>query len=195
MDAAFQVRREHPASARTASAPPTTRGGRVAIGGEPAGRVLCYTVEPATNAAGAAPQPDRSHIEWTDDNSSIYAHAVRNDLADLSLYDWWLSASGPVVVERRRDGDREGPAGLTRTSTSRRVLPDLAHGTPGEAISASRTCSPRAGGRWRSVFSDGTYEIGANGLVIESGRTLLKKPNAIVFDPERAPCGGTPSSR
>ena len=69
--------------------------------------------------AQARDEVDQSHIEWTYEDSSIYAHAVRNDLADLSLYDWWLSTSGPVAS----NGD------ATATRRTRRPRSDLGSAT------------------------------------------------------------------
>ena len=48
----------------------------------------------------------------------------------------------PDRVGGRRDGNQR-PAGLTRTSTSRRVLPDFAHGTPGEPFRLLGPVPPR----------------------------------------------------
>ena len=75
-----------------------------------------------TCRTGGAPEPERSHIEWTDDNSSIYAHAVRNDLADLSLYDWWLSASGPSCPTGDATATKKDPPASLGPQTPRRVL-------------------------------------------------------------------------
>jgi tRNA A-37 threonylcarbamoyl transferase component Bud32 len=188
MDKAFQVNVNNRTATQGECATDHQAVSPYSIGGEPAGRVLCYTVEPETNAAGVAPQPDRSHIEWTDDNSSIYAHAVRNDLGDLSLYDWWLSASGPVISS--------GDATATEKDAPSSLGPQLRDGsyvislTPHEVKRYRFTFlfEGSSGGTVAIRLSDGTYEIGAKGVVIESGRALLQKPNAIVFDPEQAPC-------
>jgi hypothetical protein len=189
MDAAFQQGANARQAPHGECVTDTLAEGTYAIGGEPAGRVLCYTVDPATNAAGSAPQPGRSHIEWTDDNSSIYAHAVRNDLADLSLYDWWLSASGPIVSAGDATATKDPPASLGPRLRDGSYLISL---TERQASHFGFSDLFPHGGTLAVHLRDDTYEIGANGLVIESGRTLLKKPNAIVFVPERAPCGGTP---
>lgn len=54
--------------------------------GDPSGQVTCF------RAAGAA------HIQWTDDNQFVYATAERADLADLDLFNWWLTEAGPLVA-------------------------------------------------------------------------------------------------
>ena len=84
--------------------------GSYTIGGEPAGRVLCYTVTRSGRFSSALPA--QSHIEWTDENASIYAHAIRNDLGDLSLYEWWLTSSGPLLPSEDAVRAKDPPPGL-----------------------------------------------------------------------------------
>ena len=66
------------------------------IDGDRAGRVLCYTITRESLLPDPTDNPEESRIEWTDENALIYAQAVRNDLSDLSLYEWWLASGGPV---------------------------------------------------------------------------------------------------
>jgi hypothetical protein len=56
------------------------------IQGEVAGRVLCYLKE----------EQRESWIEWTNVGLRIYAYALRRDLDDTALYDWWAAEAGPV---------------------------------------------------------------------------------------------------
>ena len=156
------------------------------IGESRAGRVLCYTLKQRDEV-------DQSHIEWTYEDSSIYAHAVRNDLADLSLYDWWLSRSGPVASNGHATATKKDPPAslgprlrdgsylisLTPRQVSHFGFPDL-------------FTTPGGGGTLAIHLGDGTYELAADGTVVQSGRTLLTKPDAIVFVPEQAPVCGTP---
>ena len=151
MDAAFQQGANARQAPHGECATDTLAEGTYAIGGESAGRVLCYTVEPSANAAGvgaaAGPVPHRMdrrqqlHLRACGSGRPRRPQPVR--VVALGV------RSGPV--ERRRDSNQR-PAGLTRTSTSRRVLPDLRSRSARRAISASRTCSP-TGGRWLSVFA------------------------------------------
>ena len=156
---------------------------RYTIGGQRAGRVLCYTI---TGEGG------QSHIEWTDENSSIYAHAVRKDLGDLSLYEWWLSSSGPVASR--------GAANAAEKDTPASLGPGLRDGSYQLSVSKPQASQfrpdlfPQLGSpaTLEIHLIDGAYEIAADGAVIENGQTLLEKPNAIVFVPASAHCGGRP---
>jgi DNA-binding SARP family transcriptional activator/Tol biopolymer transport system component/tRNA A-37 threonylcarbamoyl transferase component Bud32 len=154
------------------------------IGGSRAGRVLCYTLN--------RDEVDQSHIEWTYEDSSIYAHAVRNDLADLSLYDWWLSTSGPVASNGDATGTtKDPPASLGPRLRDGSYLLSL---TPRQVshFFPDLFTTPGRGGTLAIHLGDGTYELAADGTVVQSGRTLLTKPDAIVFVPEQALVCGTP---
>ena len=89
----------------------------------------------------------------------------------------------PGRLERRRHGDREGPTGLARTSTSRRVLHDLAHATGGEPVGFTVLFVVERGDgggpsqRWH------LRDRGQRRRDRER-RALLQKPNAVVFVPE-----------
>jgi serine/threonine protein kinase/DNA-binding SARP family transcriptional activator len=155
------------------------------IGGSRAGRVLCYTLK--------RDEGDESHIEWTYEDSSIYAHAVRNDLADLSLYDWWLSTSGPVAS----NGDatattKDPPASLGPRLRDGSYLISLTPRQVSHFGFLDLFTKPGRGGTLAIHLGDGTYELAADGTVVQSGRTLLTKPDAIVFVPEQASICGTP---
>ena len=76
MDAAFQLKANIERAPDGECATDALAVTPYTIGGEPAGRVLCYTHEIYGRSAHA------SFIEWTDENASIYAQAVRNDLGD-----------------------------------------------------------------------------------------------------------------
>jgi serine/threonine protein kinase/Tol biopolymer transport system component len=182
MDAAFQI------NANNTQAPAgecATRHLAVAdytIDGERAGRVLCYTI-----GAGLSRQqigePSRAHIEWTDENSLIYAHAIRNDLGDLTLYEWWLTSAGPVVPAGGGDPiakDRPSAvAGAPRDGTY------LAFPRGGCTNTEFATLSCR-------LHIDGdAYEleaIGGDSSLSETGRILIQKPDAIVFAPITGYC-------
>ena len=75
MNEAFQVNVNNKAAPEGECASDHLAVGSYTFEGEPAGRVLCYTV-------GLSPSA-QSRIEWTDENASIYAQAVRNDQGDV----------------------------------------------------------------------------------------------------------------
>jgi DNA-binding SARP family transcriptional activator/tRNA A-37 threonylcarbamoyl transferase component Bud32 len=176
MDAAFQAganRFQAPdgecATDRLAVTPYT-------IDDQPTGRVLCYTID-AGFRDDPGEGPSRSHIEWTDENALVYAHAVRNDLGDLSLYEWWLTSAGPAVSS----GDGTSPLEKDRPSGLAGFLRDGTYLISYEGHVAT--------GRETNLIRllDGTYEYGIDGDVPERGTTYFQKPNTIVFAPVQCP--------
>ncbi len=187
MDAAFQI------NANTTGVP----GGDCSaeheamspytIGGERAGRVLCYTAA-ASEFDVLSGEPDRSHIEWTQENGLIYAHAVRNDLGDLSLYEWWLTSAGPIVPAGSDPAlstkDPPAPVGSRlREGSYLILLTDEEANDPGVWGSSGVT--------YAMHLDDGAYQAAEWGNIYERGRTYLRKPNTIVFAPTS--CVGTGS--
>lgn len=151
------------------------------IGGEPAGRVLCYTL--------VIGDTETSHIQWTDENSAIYAHAIRNDQADLTLYEWWLSSSGPV--------SSAGDATVTaKDRSAAAAVPPLREGSYLVSVSEPdrvtgvnlRDASGRPLVTYRMHIEDGTYEFVRDDVFVESGNVLLSKPDLVVFDPLTGEC-------
>ena len=164
------------------------------IGGNPAGSVLCYTVEGGTGAQFIGAQADeeivkQSHIEWTDENSSIYAHAVRHDLADLSLYQWWLTSSGPVVTNDGTAVEKDPPAALEPVLTDGSYMVSISERDQKEAGESGFVLPEVGFGTVTMNLHEGSYEIGVNGEFPETGTVSLRKPNSVVFAPNRAPCG------
>ena len=95
MNAAFQVNANNKAAPEGECAIDRLATSPYSIGGEE--RRPGPLLHGGAGALHARNCRAQSHIEWTDENASIYAHAIRNDLGDLSLYQWWLTASGPVL--------------------------------------------------------------------------------------------------
>jgi hypothetical protein len=120
----------------------------------------------------------QSHIEWTDENASIYAHAIRNDLGDLSLYEWWLTSSGPRVP-----AEDSVPI---KDSSLRGAVARLHDGT--------YMTNPRGGcagftGSTCALHIDGTsYHDAIDGERNETGDLLLQKPNTVIFSPHTGYC-------
>ena len=140
------------------------------VGGEPAGRVLCYTV--------SVDRVDRSHIEWTDENATIYAHAVRDDLGDLSLYEWWLSSAGPTVPSG-------GGAPALEKDRSAAASPRLRDGS--YLVSLQHDADRSDAGTYAIHIEDGAYEKSFDGTVDEHGSVLLREVNSVIFDPDTCP--------
>ncbi len=184
MDDALQVNVNNTQAPDGECATETLAVGAYTIDDEPAGRVLCWTIERNSQPAlfGSGNAPDQSHIEWTDENASIYAHAVRNDLADLSLYEWWVTSSGPIVPGaggESSEKDRPGPIELAPGDGSYLVSP--AGGCGGVR---GVDCAMHVDGEtYRLVFSDDPPNVAS-----EVGSLLLQKPNAVVFSPVSGFC-------
>ena len=157
--------------------------GPYTVDDEPSGRVLCYTIERSRQPGlfGSGNESDQSHIEWTDDNASIYAHALRNDLGDLSLYEWWVTSSGPIVP-----GAGDAPAGKDRPAGASRSLGEGSYlFSPAGGCAGERgfDCAMHIDGDlYVKVFADAPDDPA------EEGSVLLQKPNAVVFAPEQGYC-------
>lgn len=186
MDEAFQINANVMRAPDGECATDTLAVTPYTLGGDPAGRVLCYTVDrlevPALFGSGGT--PDQSHIEWTDDNASIYAHAVRNDLGDLSLYDWWVTSSGPVLPTEGAVPSKDAPrlgAGARLADGSYLVVP-----VDGCAGFAGHTCALHIDG---TSYGDTIIGAGSNDSN-ETGTLLRRKPNLLVFSPTSGWCAG-----
>jgi DNA-binding SARP family transcriptional activator/tRNA A-37 threonylcarbamoyl transferase component Bud32 len=170
MDMAFQVNVNNTRAPQGECATEHLAVGAYTIGGEPAGKVLCYTVQ-VGDARRATGEPARSHIEWTDENVSIYAHAVRDDLADLSLYQWWLGSSGPVAAA---NGDTDA---VVKDASASVTIP-----RDGSYLATTGPCSSVRLGNCILRIQGSAYELrNWNGTPFESGGVSLSKPNLVVF--------------
>jgi DNA-binding SARP family transcriptional activator/Tol biopolymer transport system component/tRNA A-37 threonylcarbamoyl transferase component Bud32 len=181
MDDAFQVNANNKAAPDGECATDHLAVGSYTIGGEEAGRVLCYTVKRGSFTEELPPQ---SHIEWTDENASIYTHAIRNDLGDLSLYEWWLTSAGPSSP----DGSvptKDSP----RTASGPRLTDGIFLAVPprGCAGFEGETCAMYIeGDSYRLMIKP--FDTPANPS--ETGSLLLQKPDAVVFSPTSGYCFG-----
>ena len=73
------------------------------INGTAAGEVACYVEE------GTSPGTTDSVIVWTDEELRLLGRAVREDPADLTLYEWWRTQGGPWRTEASPSKDGEPP--------------------------------------------------------------------------------------
>jgi DNA-binding SARP family transcriptional activator/tRNA A-37 threonylcarbamoyl transferase component Bud32 len=184
MDEALQVNVNNKQAQEGECATETVAVGPYTVGNEPAGQVLCYTIERNSQPGifGSGNAPDQSHIEWTDENTSIYAHAVRNDLGDLSLYEWWVTSSGPIVP-----GGSDAPTEKDRPTGATGSVPgDGSYlASPAGGCSGFRgvDCAMHINGdTYTQVFSDPALQPA------ERGAILLQKPDAVVFSPVTGYC-------
>jgi serine/threonine protein kinase len=143
------------------------------IGGQRAGRILCYTI---TREPVRFNQESQSRIEWTDENASIYAQAVRSDLGDLSLYEWWVTSSGPLLPNEDAVRTKDLPPALADA----RLRDGTYLVTPKNGCVSGATCALHVDG---TSYWD-AYGAGPN----ESGTLLLEKPNVVVFLPASGYC-------
>ena len=150
------------------------------IGGARAGHVLCYTFTSEGKLVDPRDTIEQSRIEWTDENALIYAQAVRNDLSDLSLYEWWLTASGPVPPGEDTVPAKDPPDELANVRVqdgSYLVTPDGTCASFKEA-----TCALHIDG---ASYRDA---IVGEADPTEIGTLLLEKPNRVVFSPTTGFC-------
>jgi serine/threonine protein kinase/DNA-binding SARP family transcriptional activator len=185
MNETFEVNVNNKSARNGDCATDTLAVGRYTIDGELAGRVLCYTIErgPFFDERLSGGFPNQSHIEWTDDNASIYAHALRNDLGDLSLYNWWRTSSGPVVPS-----DQGAAVVVKDRPRAASVLPP----DDGSYLATTGECDPTRSGTCIMHIQGSAYgirffnqtEISA----FDSGEVVLRKPASIVFAPRIGYC-------
>ncbi len=185
MDAAFQLSADARQAPEADCSTEHLGVSSYAIDGERAGRILCFTIEPGRFGRTVG-EPDRSHLEWTQENGLIYAHAVRNDLGDLSLYQWWLSSAGPIV-----------PAGSDPSLSVKDAPASFGSSLPDGSFLYVHTDEDRgipqvaglSGVTYTIRLDGGAYLAAEFGNVYERGTTYLSKPNTIVFAP--ATCFGS----
>jgi class 3 adenylate cyclase len=77
--------------------------GAYTVNGSRAGDVACYVEE------GTSPGTAESVIVWTDEELVVLGRAIRGDVADLTLYEWWRTDTGPWRTEASPPKDGEPP--------------------------------------------------------------------------------------
>jgi serine/threonine protein kinase len=156
--------------------------GPYSVGGERAGRVLCYEI------AG------RSQIEWTDERLFVYAIAFRPDLGDLNLFDWWADQAGPVDTTSASPVLRKDV-----TTTGALVRPGLYLTNISGTDTRSRPLRFNASkigvgttsdwtGTWALRLGDGTYALTHDGTTVEGGSYVIAKGPSVVFSRTEGTC-------
>jgi serine/threonine-protein kinase len=135
------------------------------VGGEDRGRVMCHRLQ----------DQSVSVVAWTDENLLVLGQAIRNDLGDLSLYDWWLSA-GPTDPATPPEKDRGGAAVEFPQGT---FLAEVTDEQDLREMGISGQLSATVG----ILLADGTYRTTINGpaYAYAAGTYVLTKGPTAVF--------------
>jgi TolB protein len=145
------------------------------VGGEGRGRVMCFRTD------------GESTIAWTDENLLVLGQAIRDDLGDLSLYEWWITA-GPTDPDTAPEKDGGSAAAAFPQTT---VVSDVTDeddlrelGITSEGVSATQAI----------VLADGAYRYAAQAAAgfLEPGTYVLSKGQTVAFtaDPSSSFCPG-----
>jgi len=127
------------------------------VNGSPAGEVACYVVD------GTSLSTTDSVIVWTDDELLVLGRAVRGDAADLTLYTWWQSETGPWDVSSANPPKDGEP-------------PDMIQGEF-EAV----------GDAWTLTFEDGRFGESRFGPDYGDAELLFAKPSTVLLYHRLAP--------
>jgi serine/threonine-protein kinase len=136
------------------------------VGGGDAGRVLCVR------------RDGRSEIAWTDERVLVFAHAIRDDEGDLSLFAWWVAAGpNPPGSATMKDAAAEVEAFPTESYAVTVTEADNVQIPPGMQGIVGLTS-------WFIRVEDGRYELRYNGsFEAEVGPYVLAKGGELVFGP------------
>ena len=136
------------------------------VNGIERGQVACYVNERASGLSAAT-----SVIVWTDEELLILGRALRDDAADLTLYEWWRTEAGPSESSALapKDGAAELVDGFFELTIERGDRGGGGLADPSWVRTWTLKLSAEEG-------FDGvpTYE--------EGGELLFGKPNILIFD-------------
>jgi class 3 adenylate cyclase len=136
------------------------------VNGIEQGEVACYVDERRAGLSAAT-----SVIVWTDEGLLVLGRAVRDDAADLTLYEWWRTEAGPVSSPAfpPKDGEATFLSGVFELGIERGD-----RGVGGRA-------DPSWAGTWRLTLS---LERGFDGMPTyqQSGALLFGKPRVLILD-------------
>jgi class 3 adenylate cyclase len=138
------------------------------VNGIERGQVACYMDERASGLSTAT-----SVIVWTDEESVVLGRALRDDAADLTLYEWWRTEAGPS--ESTVPAPKEGEAELLEGSFELTIV----RGDVGPAEEGGADAS------WvRSWTLKLSAEDGFDGMPTyeEGGELLYGKPDLLIFN-------------
>jgi hypothetical protein len=116
---AFAAGAEGAAGAGTDCARDPSARHEYTVNGQARGEVACYVEE------GTSPGTTESVIVWTDDELVVLGRALRRDPADLTLYEWWRTETGPWTAGASPPKDGASPdtiEGIFETPGSPRTL-------------------------------------------------------------------------
>jgi class 3 adenylate cyclase len=136
------------------------------VNGTRKGEVTCYVEDRRSGLSSAV-----SVIVWTDEELGVLARAIRDDAADLTLYEWWRTEAGPssrsVLLEK--DGEVELLTGFFELEIHR-----------GE-VGTSGTADPSWVGDWTIKLS---VEDGFESMPTyrEGGELLFGKRHVVIFN-------------
>jgi hypothetical protein len=138
------------------------------VNGIERGLVACYVDERAAGLSSAT-----SVIVWTDEELLVLGRALRDDAADLTLYEWWRTEAGPSEssAEAPKDGEAELLEGFFELRITRDDVGPANEGgaDPGWVRAWTLRLSAKRG------FDDmPTYKHG--------GELLYGKPDLLIFD-------------
>jgi hypothetical protein len=138
------------------------------VNGIQRGRVACYLDERATGLSTAT-----SVIVWTDEDLLVLGRALRDDAADLTLYEWWRTEAGPSesAAPAPKEGEVEVLEGFFELTIAR---DDVGPAEEGGADSS-----------WvRSWTLKLSAEDGFDGMPTyqEGGELLYGKPDLLIFN-------------
>lgn len=138
------------------------------VNGIERGQVACYVDERASGLSTAT-----SVIVWTDEELLVLGRALRGDAADLTLYEWWRTETGPS--ESSAPPPKDGEAELLDGVLELRIAP--ADVGPAEEGGADQSWV----GSWTLRLS---AERGFDGMPTyqEGGELLYGKPRLLIFD-------------
>jgi hypothetical protein len=141
---------------------------RYSVNGIERGQVACYVDDRASGLSTAT-----SVIVWTDEELLVLGRALRDDAADLTLYEWWRTEAGPSEssASASKDGEAELLEGSFDLRITRRDVGPAEEG--GADPSWVRTWTLRLSAE-RGFEGMPTYE--------EDGELLFGKPNVLILD-------------
>lgn len=135
--------------------------------GIPRGDVACYVEDRRSGLSTAA-----SVIVWTDEELLVLARAVRDDGADLTLYEWWRTEAGPATsfVFLEKDGE----AGLLTGVFEMRI-------TKAESGADAGKADPSWVRTWTMSLSLEDGFVGMPTYHEDGGTLLFAKPRTVIF--------------